>query len=318
MLKYLIVQLDDISGSFCHYNNDKTEARLIDLSVLKEALIWSMKENLNVQFLYPDYELPTSYKDLISTIYHADIVSSTCKVTELRDDADIVVFDSWYAIGLYTFKQDQTYVIRTTFSELFENVAILDTLISSLSRLNVVITDIQNFNTETEEKYSKFLENLNIKIAQEYKRDHSVQVNILTDRIMLDTMNNCSSGAESITLAPDGKFYICPGFYADGSSSVGDVKSGLNIRNQQLYRFDHAPICRICDAWHCKRCVWQNKHLTLEVNTPGREQCVMAHIERNASRKLLTKIRELGSFLSDKDIPEINYLDPFEEVIKKN
>ena len=162
------------------------------------------------------------------------------------------------------------------------------------------------------------MENLNTKIAQEYKGNHYVQVNILTDRMILDTMNNCGAGVESLTIAPDGKFYICPGFYADGFSYVGDVYSGLSINNQQLYKLDHAPICRICDAWHCKRCVWLNKSLTLEVNTPGREQCVMAHIERNASRKLLTKIRELGTFLPDKDIPEINYLDPFEEVIKKN
>jgi len=58
--------------------------------------------------------------------------------------------------------------------------------------------------------------------------------------------------------------------------------------------------------------VWLNRRSTLEVNTPGREQCVSAHHERNASRALLASIRTLGTFLPDREIPEISYLDPFE------
>lgn len=52
--------------------------------------------------------------------------------------------------------------------------------------------------------------------------------------------------------------------------------------------------------------------MTYEVNTPSHEQCVMAHIERNASRLLLRQIQEKGSFLPDKEIEEIDYLDPFD------
>ena len=57
-----------------------------------------------------------------------------------------------------------------------------------------------------------------------------------------------------------------------------------------------------------------NRRTTLEVNTPSHEQCVVAHIERNASRRLLESIREVGTFMPDRDIPEIDYLDPFEKV----
>ncbi|MCM1520707.1 MAG: CXXX repeat peptide maturase [Lachnoclostridium sp.] len=314
MLKYLIIQLDDTSVSFCHYNNDKTKPRLIDLDILKMVLFWSMKENLTVQFLYPDYQLPADYKKLIAGIDHADIVSSTCEDEEMLTNADVVVFDTWSAINYFPFTQDQAYVIRTSFADLFSNGVFLNTIIPKVSRLNVVITDVQNLKTEIGERYSQFLDNLNEKIYQEYKNNHGVQVNILTDRMMLDAMNNCGAGSETITLAPNGKFYICPGFYHDGSVEVGDIESGLNIKNPQLYQLDHAPICQICDAWHCKRCVWQNKNLTLEVNTPGREQCITAHIERNASRKLLSKIREIGEFLPNQEIPEINYLDPFDKL----
>jgi hypothetical protein len=57
-----------------------------------------------------------------------------------------------------------------------------------------------------------------------------------------------------------------------------------------------------------------NRKTTLEVNTPSHEQCVVAHIERNASMILLKNIRKHGEFLPDfEDIKEIDYLDPFEK-----
>lgn len=317
MLKYLIVQLDDTSVSFCHYNNDRLNCGLIELDVLKKVLFWSMKENLTVQFLYPNYKLSEDYSNVIALIDHADIVSSACDDKELLGKADVVIFDTWVSINNVTFSQGKAYVIRTSLTDLFTHGALLNTILPHVSRLNIVITDIQSFSSDMEQRYSKFCEELNEKIYQEYKNNHGVQVNILTDRMMLDAMNNCGAGDESITLAPNGKFYICPGFYLDGAADVGDVMSGLDIKNPQLYKISHAPICRICDAYQCRRCIWLNKKSTLEVNTPSREQCVMAHIERNASRRLLAKIREIGTFLPDKEIPEITYLDPFDKLQEK-
>ena len=40
------------------------------------------------------------------------------------------------------------------------------------------------------------------------------------------------------------------------------------------------------------------------------KQCVIAHLERNASWQLLTDIRKIGVFLPGREIKEINYLDP--------
>lgn len=314
MLKYLIVQLDDTSVSFCHYNNDKTKPRLIDIDVLKKALFWSMKENLTVQFLYPEHEIPLEYKTLISDIDHVDIVPSSCKDEEIQESADVVIFDSWVSVESYSFSENQVYVIRTKMSDLVVNEVCLSLILPNISRLNLVLTDIEILDCKMEDRYSKFLGNLNEKIFQEYKNNHGVQVNVVTDRMMLDSMNNCGAGNETITLCPDGKFYICPGFYSDGYNDVGDVTSGLNLKNPQLYKLEYAPICRICDSWHCKRCVWQNKRATLEVNTPSHEQCVISHIERNASRKLLALIREIGQFLPEKEIPVISYLDPFDKI----
>ena len=86
----------------------------------------------------------------------------------------------------------------------------------------------------------------------------------------------------------------------------------MDVKNPQLYKLSHAPICRNCDAYQCKRCVWLNRRTTYDINTPSHEQCVVSHLERNESRELLTNIRKNGIFLPGKEIKEINYLDPFD------
>ena len=139
------------------------------------------------------------------------------------------------------------------------------------------------------------------------------KINLLTDRMILEQMNNCGAGDTNITLAPNGKFYICPAFYyEDENDSVGDLEQGLNIKNKQLYKLEYSPICRHCDAYQCKRCIWINKKTTLEVNTPPHEQCVVAHMERNMSRELLLRSESFKVIGNLSEIKEINYYDPFE------
>lgn len=317
MLKYLIIQLDDTSVSFCHYDNNHTKPNLIPLDTLREAIFWSMKENLTLQFLYPYYEIPKEYKAEITKTFHADIVSAECDNMEIRNSADVVVFNSFDTPGDFPFNKTQSYVFRTTWAVLIDNAIKLNSILPKVDRINIVISDVASFKKEDETKYVEFLNALSDKIADEYKSGHSIQVNLLTDRMLLDGMNNCNAGDESITLCPDGNFYVCPAFYADGDSRfvVGNVNSGLDIKNPQLYKLDHAPICKICDAYQCRRCVWLNKTTTLEVNTPSREQCIVAHLERNASRQLLAKIRQIGQFLPDRNIEELDYLDPIDKLL---
>lgn len=317
MLKYLIIPLANDSVSFCHYSKGDKSNELISIDCLKEAIFWAMKENLNIQFIYPDYEIPEEYKNVINTIDHISIISSVCEDDSLRNDAEIIVFDSWASLNLYQFRNDVSYVIRCTKDDFFENVRFLNIILPNIERLVIVFTDIETFKENDFEKYALILDSLIPLVKDEYKKGHSVHFNLLTDRMFLDKMNNCNAGVESITLAPDGEFYICPAFYLDGLKSVGNLKNGLNIKNQQLYRLDHAPICRICDAFQCHRCTWLNKKTTLEVNTPSHEQCVIAYIERNASKKLLESIRELGDFIPNRSISKIEYLDPFEIINKK-
>lgn len=309
MIQYIVILLDDTSTSFCHYTNEKADCRLIPLQTLKDGICYAMKENLNIQFVYPNYKLPKEYLAAIDSIDHTDIYPA-----EMSDNADVVVFDSLIAAKDYVFKEEVAYLIRTDKVSLFNEYKIIGEILDKVTRLNVVITDIETFTEDDFMAYKSLLSNLAERVEQIYVSGKSPQLNLLTDRIMLEKMNNCGAGDTSVTLAPDGKFYVCPAFYlsADGYA-IGDMVNGLEIKNSQLYRLDHAPLCRRCDAWQCKRCIWMNRKTTLEVNTPSHEQCVVAHLERNASRKLLIDIRKHGKFMSSsEDIKEIDYLDPFD------
>lgn len=309
MLKYLIVQLDDMSPSFCHYSNNKTERKLIELDTLKAGLIWAMKENIMVQFVYPEYELPKQYLELIDSIDHIDIKSR-------NKEADVSVFEGTDSLQELKLTEYCHPVLRLSKNELFSSENEIQEVLAFQTSLNIVIKDIDSFRGDTFNKYKNFLEKLSTTIVEKMKDNKPVNINLLTERLMLSAMNNCNAGYESITLAPDGKFYICPAFYIDSEESVGNPSDGISIPNAQLYALPYAPICRNCDAFQCKRCVWLNQKTTFEVNTPSHEQCVVAHLERNASRNLLEQIKELKIIKTDKSISEIDYLDPFDKIAR--
>ena len=326
MIHYLIVLLDDASTSYCHFINGKSR-NLIPLKDLKEGIFFAMKENLMVQYVLPEYELSLEYKEVMNSIDSHLIVPSTCEDENAIKAADVVVFESWDALSFWKYNQSQCYVLRTSKEDFFERFLMLKVALEQSLRINVVFTDVESFTDVEFDTYKQILNTLGQFVLKEYSKGHYVQFNLLTDRMILDKMNNCGAGDSNITLAPDGKFYVCPAFYYDGACdgnevsqgdvckkgySVGSLSDGLDIKNQQLYKIDYSPLCRNCDAFQCKRCVWLNRKTTFEVNTPSHEQCVMAHIERNAARQLLADIRTLGTFLPEQEIKEIDYLDPFD------
>ncbi len=318
MMKYLTILLDDTSVAFCHVDNPYTTSKLIPIDILRKGIVFAMKENLSIQFVYPDYELPQEYTDLINTIDHIDIKSAAHSLS-----ADIVVIDDINKLESYVRQAnfDSTHVLRCTMDELLGSEAVIGEAVKVLNRINVIITDVEDFTDLVIDRYRGFLDKLSGVLYNEFIKGNQPQINIITDRIFLENANHCNAGVESITLAPNGHFYICPAFYYDEStqrqysSSAGDIERGIDIKNAHLLNLKYAPICRICDAYQCKRCVWLNRKLTLEVNTPSHEQCVIAHLERNASRELLHKMKTNGCIQSDIDIAEISYMDPFDKII---
>lgn len=300
--------LDKTSVAFCQADNPNTVSELMPLNILKTAIFWAMKENLMIQFVYPDCAIPEKYTLLIETIDHVKIMHGL--------DADVAVFDSVEELSGIA-ENNKSIVLRIRKDKFFTNVEAIAKVVSRVPHISIIIKDIETMNKADFDRYADCLNSLSEVMAQQYIVGKTPQLNILTDLMHLEYMNNCNAGWESITIGPNGKFYVCPAFYYDNpDNNVGDLNVGVKIPNHQLYELQYAPICRKCDAWQCRRCVWLNCKTTLEVNTPSHEQCVIAHIERNASRHLLKEIRKYGEFFPEKEITEIDYIDPFEKIFK--
>lgn len=308
-LQYLVVLLDDTSMAYCHAENTLKERRLMPLDTLRKAILFGMKQNLMIQFVYPDYELPAEYNELIETIDHVKI------------GREVKIFNN-----VPQRIEEDNAVLRLSVAEFIERQYDIATLLPQAKRLNICLTDIENFKDEQIEDYKRALATLNAVLLNLYKSAKQPQFNLITDRLQLTEMHNCEAGVGNITVAPNGKFYLCPAFYydeqmgisnrmnhktKDASRSVGDLEQGIDIPNKQLLQLDHAPLCRICDAYHCNRCIWLNQKLTWDNNTPSHQQCVISHLERNASCDLQIKMQEIG-YRFENEIKEINYLDPFD------
>lgn len=308
-MQYLVILLDDTSVAYCHADNPLKEKRLMPLNTLRKAILFGMKQNLMIQYIYPDYDLPEEYNALIESIDHVKI------------GRDVQVYN-----GVPASVAGKNVVLRLTIGEFIAGQYDIAALLPQVERLNICLTDIAAFRDEQAEDYKKALETLNAVLVNLYKKENPTQVNMLTDRLVLTEMHNCEAGIGNITVAPNGKFYLCPAFYydeqmgisnrmnhntKDASRSVGDLDIGLQIPNKQLLELDHAPLCRKCDAYHCHRCIWLNDRLTMDANTPSHQQCVLAHLERNAGRELQQMLAAQGLHTGN-EIPEIDYLDPFD------
>ena len=131
MIQYIVILLEDTSVSFCHYQNKKNRRRLMPLETLKSAIVYAMKENMSIQFVYPDYPLLPNYEEIIDSTDHIKI-----KPAKVADDADVVVFNSiTEAKGFVDYSiDDVSYVIRTKRCDLFAEIDDIIPLLRKIRR----------------------------------------------------------------------------------------------------------------------------------------------------------------------------------------
>lgn len=156
MLQYLIILLDDTSTSFCHYENKKTVHRLMPIEILRQGIRFGMMENLMLQFVYPDYELPSEYAEAIESIDHS-------KIKPICSGTDVVVLN-----GISDVTTDAPVVLRISKKDLISHMDALIEMIDKTSRLNIVLTDIETFSDDDFSIYKSVLQKLSKKIEQIY------------------------------------------------------------------------------------------------------------------------------------------------------
>lgn len=286
MLRHLIIMLDSSAPSFCYYPDPPSGGGNMSVEVLRKAVYFAQTHALGVNVL-------------CSSVPGGEILQELDKINHIFIGPGPIIGDSVWNIpvlnigddlGEFDGNPDKNIILRTDVASLPELPGAVRTLKGRFMRLNVIITDEWRMTPEHVKDFQEILEQIG-------RHSDGVQINIITDRGMLDKPSHCEAGVKHLTVAPDGRFYICPGFFHENPDDCcGSLDEGVSIPLEELYSLDYAPICRVCDAWQCKRCVWMNRNRTLEVNTPSRGQCITSHVVRNYA-------------LKDSPTP---YLDPFE------
>ena len=287
----------------------------MSVETLKKVVYYALTHNLSLNVIAGKEPLDAEFLKVLEECQH--VILRPVGAAEEGPTVSVLDFET---DTLPENVQGEMLVLRIEAKNLEQLPAWLEEHSLKFARIQMFVKDMENVGEEELTVYQNVLQKL-VGWLPEREEKKPLELSFLTDRLILEKPNHCGAGVKHVTVAPDGVFYVCPGFYYREKNRdfvISDIDTVLKthelpIKNGQLYRLDHAPICENCDAWHCKRCVFLNKETTLEVNTPSRQQCVMAHLERNASRELLEPL-----FLTEEvSIPEIDYLDPFDELMKK-
>ena len=315
--RILNVLLSTNSPSVCSYEvphsaNDQ-KGKLISIENLKKYINLAKKERFYLNFIMPNHELDNVYRLLIERAkFQMTRPYRGEKIKIDLEDGEIFILEVGQSIssGFSCFN-----VILHLKKGLLNSLSnyVLHLFNLGVIRINVVKDDLYLWEEDTLKVYQEALTEIKVHLINFFSRGHQKIINLLTDRLFLDHMNNCNAGIEHLTLGPDGKVYLCPAFYFSDQPLATD---NLNVPSEwlRLLKIENAPICQHCDAYHCQRCFFQNLKSTKEINVPGEKQCVISHIEREVSRQLQETLVEKGliPFPNRYKITLLNYLDPFE------
>ena len=295
-MNHLILLYDSSVPSFCYYKSyDKREK--MSLETLRKVILFAQKEGMTINVIAGGEALPEEFRKELDNILHVVIAPWTYPHDDVND-VSVVDWSPSFDASVIPDNPDKDLILRLPVQGLSALASTVKILRFKGRRVNVTLLDVNRYREEDFKLYEQQLQGLD--------NLENLEINVLTDRLVLQGMNNCGAGDSSITVAPDGRLYVCPGFYYDDEDACGDIENGLCLPNRHLYRIENAPICRICDAWQCRRCIWLNLRATGEVNTPSRGQCVASHKERHASVLLSAK--------TNTPLEDVPYEDPFDTI----
>jgi CXXX repeat peptide maturase len=318
MLSYLIVMLERGAVSFCHYGPAAPDAgprprEHMSVATLERTIALAAEKKLALNVLYGDEPPDAAVENLLER-FEAQVKIVPLGLAHRYPEAVVVVRSDADRDRLAELppEPERNVILRLEKDDLPRLPELLERLCGRFCRLNLVLADIPRYQAGDIDAYRRALAASTPLLIRELEAGRALEVNALTDRILLSAMSNCGAGLTHLTVAPDGGLFACPGFYLAGETdgSAGTVDAPGAPPNPQLFTLAHAPVCSACDAFQCRRCVWLNKTLTREVNTPSREQCVLSHAERAASSALLEALRPLPAFSGLPAIPKLSYDDP--------
>ncbi len=312
--RHLYFILSDDVIEHCNYKSSQNTGNIMSEQILEKAFKFCNDH------LYTPVILHSKNKDLIfdfnqySKNERIEIVGGNKKLLLKNSDRIITVIDS--GATSCEIADEKNCILTLDEKNINSLASMVEELIEKVSRININL--IMKGRTLDLDIYERQLKRMVTMLIEYYRAGEMKEINLITDRLFLDRMDNCESGNYNFSVAPNGNFYICPAFYFNTPElEVGSLDEGINL-NKEHFKLKNAPYCSKCDVYHCNRCVYLNKLLTNEFNTPSSSQCKKSHLEREMSLLLWNTLRS-----EDINLPiittltSLDYSDPVELVTGK-
>lgn len=303
-LKYIYFISSDNSSSFCKYDKKYNSNSEMSEELYKRGLEFCLDNELLPIFLGNyDVDLDKDKKIYFEIDEKRDFKNFNRAITIVENYTDGVSTP----IINYVIKKSEIEKIVLNVGK-FNN--------DGIKRINIFIKDMNSWADSDIELYKKQLYKLADFIFEIYMSEKFLlQVNVLNDRLMLEKnqTRDCAAGINSVALAPNGKFYVCPGFYfTDPSWDIGNIENGIDSSEKNKYFRNKSAMCVECEANACFRCLLDNKISTAEINVPSSTQCRISYVEANAQYyfwKLINDNNAAINLYNPSDIKKLKYND---------
>ncbi len=314
----VVLLLDEAGPSFCYYAGPPAGApgETMSTDVVEQSLAYAEARSLAVQVIAPRAGVPERVRARLRRRDHvcyvpvgsASLEPQDVPVVDLLGDGDQALATE------ITTGAHAVAMLRVAPALLERWPDVWWALAARVPRVVLVPLGLDGYGSQDLERYRLTLDRARRRLEGCYAAGRMIELSVLSDRLVLQQPAECGAGLGHLTVAPSGALHICPGFALAGEPSIGALPDEPQIPNRQLLARDHAPICAVCDAYHCRRCVHLNLRATLEVNTPPWQVCRAAHLEREATRRMLATLQARGLLTELPPIEPLEYDDPIERL----
>lgn len=287
-LRYMYIICSDKIIPHCSYKSNANGEAVISNELIKKGL----------KFCSDNYMLPIFLGECNHGLTKENNVYYEFVDFKNRNSAESIpiYYGKLEEIGIPKYRTDMVTLLcnKNNLSELYK---IIVYLFQYHQRINLFIQDFDLWEQDELTLYEGLLEQVAEYIINAYKNSKKLQLNALNDLIHLRTSRDCGAGRSSITMAPDGNFYICPAFYFDKKcQSIGNIDEGISLNNKAQLKRTTSESCIECGVLSCNRCLYSNYSKTNEINIPTAQQCKLNYINGRISNKLRDRLVEYKEF----------------------
>ena len=297
VIRYVKILISDDITPHCSYMNTKESSEKMSKETLAEGLMYCHTNNLLPIFLGKMQHNLVKEKNVFYEIIDLDKENKNgCNLEDFNTDTIEILKPGYECnkgrVANYIIRKENTGQICHDLSKFFQ----------VKSRINLFIEDLSTWSEADVESYKYALLETRHMIIEFWAAGKKVHLNVLNEMLNSKVHGDCGAGVSTVTLAPNGKFYICPGFYfANEYDDIGDLKNGIAESKLRLCQRKYSPQCRECEIKSCNRCLLTNKIKTREINIPNEIQCKMQIAACEASVAFRDDLIKRG--LADGEMP---------------